>query len=83
MNIEKINKILENLPFNPDLTYYSQEEDGKDEEIFYKIYSIKGEEDIFLKIKYMNDSYGENDMIRGLQFVKPIEKIITSFEPLK
>ena len=38
--------------------------------------------DIFVKLTIEVDSYGENEYIKGIQFVKPIIKTITDFESI-
>jgi len=53
-----------------------------DEEIFFNIYKVK-EEDLYIKVEHYTDSYGNGDMVRGVQFVSPIEKTVQVFEPLK
>ena len=57
---------------------YGEGEQGFEGQTF-EIYQY-GE--IFIKLDIRSDSYGDNEHIAGLQFVKPIVKSVESFEPL-
>ncbi len=37
-------------------------------------------DDVFVKIRIKTDSYGENESIVGIQFVKPVVKSVTDYE---
>lgn len=50
---------------------------------YYMIYKVKSVDDLYLKIEFRTDSYGENDSIVGCQFVVPKEQKITVFESIK
>ena len=50
---------------------------------YFNIYKIKSETDLFLKVEYNTDSYGSNDSIVGVQFVKPKEVKVTDYESIK
>lgn len=39
-------------------------------------------EDIFIKFHVQMDSYGENEMITGIEFVKPKTQTVTNYESL-
>ncbi len=47
----------------------------------YEIYNtpIDG---VYVKLKIETDSYGDDERVTGIQFVKPVKKEITDFEPL-
>jgi len=46
--------------------------------IFHEIYPWDGE--VFLKLTFNTDSYGDNEFVNGIQFVKPVQKMVSSFE---
>lgn len=46
----------------------------------YEIYEYKG---MFIKLDVRTDSYGDNEFVRGVQFVEPIEKTVLVYEPIK
>lgn len=93
MDYKKLNKILKNLQ-NPirDLEFIQTGEirngipDGMEgmqgeENSFYKIYRVKGE-DLIISVEYYTDSYGDGEYIRGIQFVKEAEKTVKAYNPL-
>lgn len=98
MRLEKLNKLLENfnnIENNSLLKFISRENvhmgvsdssysDGVqgEEDNYYKIFKIDGESE-FLRVEYYTDSYGDNEAVRGVSFVSPVEKVINSFEPVK
>lgn len=56
--------------------------DGRQGEtnIYHEIYPwVDG---MFIRLTINTDSYGSNEFINGVTFVKPIAKTVTSFEPL-
>lgn len=90
MDYKKLNNLLKNLQ-NVDskllkfverqTEYEITDEDGEQgaEGVYYNIYEIIGEKDLYLKVEFYTDSYGYNDAPRGVQFVKPVEKKITAY----
>lgn len=50
------------------------------EDIYAKVYKIKSEDNLFLKIEYFTDSYGDNESVRSVKFVIPSTKTIQVFE---
>lgn len=46
----------------------------------YEIYDAKLEDNYFVKISYITDSYGNHEEIAGISFVKGEEKKITVYE---
>lgn len=46
-----------------------------------KVYDL-GQENLFLKIVAKTDSYGYNEHLTSIQFVKPVIKQITDFEQI-
>lgn len=95
MELEKLNKILSNLqsPNSKELEFvekvlghqgvssnsYGEGVEGE-EDVYYNIYKIKEEENLFLKVEFYTDSYGSNDAPRGVQFVRGVKKQITVYE---
>lgn len=85
MDYKLLNKLLANL-HHPDTTVlrfverrsvHEGIEDGQSEQDEYnsyiRVYEIIGEADLFLMIEWRTDSYGDNDFIYSIQFVKPKE----------
>jgi hypothetical protein len=48
--------------------------------IYHEVYPFDSE--VFIKLTINTDSYGYNEFINGVQFVKPIQKTVTSFESI-
>ena len=69
-NIETVRKV------NGD--YSSQGETG----LSYEVYKtpIDG---VYIKLEIITDSYGDDEIINGIEFVKPIQKTVTIFETIK
>jgi hypothetical protein len=98
-SLEKLNRILTNLHYpSEDVLEYVQKDEihmgvsgssyGDDgvqgeSDNYAKIYKIVGEDDLYLKVEFETDSYGSNDGVVGVQFVRPIKKTIIGFEPVK
>lgn len=94
MELQLLNKILKNLQ-NPDpkiLTFiekrvvkdlskmYDGEGHQGESSEYYKYYKANGEDNLFIEFEFGTDSYGDNEYVAGLQFVKPKAKIVTIFE---
>ena len=47
-----------------------------------KIYEIIAQPGIFVKITYSTDSYGDNSMPTGVQFVQPAKQLVTVYESI-
>lgn len=47
---------------------------------WYEVYPFDGE--IFIKFHIQMDSYGENETIKGIEFVKAKQQVITNFETI-
>lgn len=87
--LAKLNPLLKDLELlrrknNAEVTLVVKKiEDGNDiqgvEGESYEIYKVA---DIYVKIKISTDSYGDNERITGLEFVKPIVKQVTDFESI-
>lgn len=87
MDYKQLNDLLGDLQ-NLRNTKYEQrivehEIDGEgsqgDEGLSYEVYKVPFEEGLFLKLKITTDSYGDNESIAGVEFVKPIEKKILQY----
>ena len=94
MELEKLNKILGKLKNNPNLQFVArqnihlgvsessyQEGVQGEEDRYYEIYKIL-EEDLFVRIEFFTDSYGESPSITGINFVKKQTKTIETYEVL-
>jgi len=92
MDYKKLNKLLEDLQqfrhtnssklveritiSEVDKEYGSQ----GDTSVYHEVYPFDGE--MFIRLTINTDSYGYNEFINGIQFVKPIQKTVTMFETL-
>jgi len=47
-----------------------------------EVYQSKLYPSIYVKFELRTDSYGDNEHVIGVQFVKPIIKEVTDFEPI-
>ena len=90
MDYKKLNKMLEDLQqfrhtnssklveritiSEVDKEYGSQ----GDTSVYHEVYPFDGE--MFIRLTINTDSYGYNEFINGIQFVKPIQKTVTMFE---
>lgn len=97
-NLREINELLgnlRNLRHNPKLKFIEKVDvntsisddsygDGRmgEEDTYYEIYEIVGENDLFLKVNWYTDSYGGNEAIEGIEFVKPKETRVTDYEKI-
>ncbi len=48
----------------------------------HEIYEMPGTDDAFIKFIFVTDSYGSNEYLSGIQFVKPATKTITTYETI-
>lgn len=87
MNLEKLNKLFEDLDnlngaklisTNQSDDYYEEKNQGS-VGLKVEIYNI-GEPDIFLKVVKNTDSYGSEERVTSLQFVGQKEKLVTVYE---
>jgi len=92
MDYNRLNKLLEDLQVfrhtnrtklveritlkEVDKDYGSQ----GDTSVYHEVYPFDGE--MFIRLTINTDSYGYNEFINGIQFVKPIQKTVTMFETL-
>lgn len=91
MELKQINKLLSNLT-NPDRTLCAfiekrtvkeiEDEDGEqgEEGNFFMYYKILSEENLYMEVEYYTDSYGDNESVRKVQFVKSSPKTVIVFE---
>jgi hypothetical protein len=91
MDYSKVNKMLDNLlalrnqkPYQKDVLKEIKNPDGEqgEEGLTYEFYEVKGEENLFIRLTITTDSYGDNESIQGVQFVRPKEKTVTVFETI-
>ena len=88
MDYQKLNKIIQNLP-NIRYEYRSKQlhttkgdDVGYGEETYNweEVYDVGLEKGMFLKLKVETDSYGDNEFIRGVEFVRGKEKTVIVYE---
>ena len=98
MDYKLLNEILKdlhvyNLKNNKELTLISEGKthdggvnDGEGNQGEYdeyqKVFRVNKLEDIYIKFTIRTDSYGDNEYIYSIQFVKPTVKTIQLFEPI-
>lgn len=97
ISITKLNKILKDLmnirnsgkrierTVIKDLNdeHYGGEGSQGDSNEIYEVYPIEGETGLFIKLEIGSDSYGDNEFVAGIEIVRPVEKLVTLFEPIK
>ena len=90
MDYKKINEILSDLsglrnrskPVHREVVnevngdYSSQGEAGES----YEVYDVGLNEGMFIKLKISTDSYGDNESIDGIEFVKAKQKTVQVYE---
>lgn len=87
MNLTKINEVLKDLkqlryrgkPVEVEVVKEIRDEEQGEEGLSYEIYNLDTD-DLYVKLKINTDSYGDNESITGLEFVKPKEVIVTKFQ---
>jgi len=57
------------------------EGDQGEEGLKYEVYHIPKTE-FYIRLEIRTDSYGDNQSVTGIQFVKPTEKIVKVFESI-
>jgi hypothetical protein len=90
MELERINEILSKIDNigsvkgikrishdEPEDYYEEKYQGGESSQV--SIYDI-GEESIFLKVVRNTDSYGDNERVTSIQFVKPVRKEVIVYE---
>ena len=89
MNYKQLNEVFKSLrniklkkvSTNQSDNFYSEKNQG-DEGVRIDVYEL-GFDVLYLKVTTISDSYGDNESIDSIQFVKPIVKQVTDFEPVK
>lgn len=72
------NKVGEEVVKKIDTNHPEQDEEG----LSYEIYSLPFDKEHFLRLTITTNSYGEDEQITGIEFVKPTKKTVTSYEPV-
>ena len=72
-------KMIERITIHEMDNSYGEGSQGESN-IYHEIYSWDSE--MFIRLTINTDSYGSNEFINGIAFVKPIQKTISSFEPI-
>lgn len=92
MEFQKLNSLLKDLRslrvkrnlVSTEVIHSIEDEGHQGEEgVSFEVYKIEGVDDIYMKLKIVTDSYGDNDSVAGIEFVQPIQKTITGYEPIK
>jgi hypothetical protein len=96
MELKLINEVLADLSYpqgikgvslldkvntkeRPDMQGGEPLQGGYDE--YYKVFKLPVE-GVFLKLTYRTDSYGDNDSLHSIQFVKETQKKVTIYEAI-
>lgn len=58
--------------------------DGEQNEsgLSFEVYPFPGIENLYVKLRITTDSYGDNEAVTGIEFVKPTEKVVTVYEKI-
>ena len=86
MDLTIINKMLGDLEslrhsYKPVETIVDSSYGQGEEGVKHEVYSVE-DSDVLLRITTTVNSYGNNERITGVQFVKPATKLINSYEPI-
>lgn len=65
-----------------DNSYYSDGVQGESDQ-YVKIFKLKSDNEIYVAFEYETDSYGDNERVTSIQFVKPANKTVINYEPIK
>ncbi len=88
MDVVKLNKVLKDLKnielkrvstFESD--NFDREKNQGEEGERIDIYDL-GEDDLFLQVITSSNSYGDEEGVKSIQFVKPITKTVKGYEPV-
>ena len=88
MDLKKINELLSDLTNIDDrkLQFVERSKHAwnstEEDEQFFKVFRIVEEENLYLKLHYYTDSYGGGRYLKGVEFVRPVEKKVISFEKI-
>lgn len=92
MEIKQINEILKNVFNYPSSkgytkvldekpsTYHEEKYQGT-EDTRIEIWDLH-QDNLLVKLDYTTDSYGDNERLTNIQFVKPITKSVTDYESI-
>ena len=90
MNYQLLNKYLKNFNYLRNgntlikkqiIRDISREGSQGDSNLSYEIYKLP-ETEVYIKLEINSDSYGDNEFVAGVEFVKPVEKVVTRFETI-
>lgn len=92
MNVEKLNEVLSdlegfrnsNVAVHTDVANEIDNSYGEgiqgEEGLSFEVFETDGLDGYFVKLEIRTDSYGDNERISGVQFVKPKEKTVVVYE---
>lgn len=63
-------------------SYYSGEGVQGESDEYFDIYKIKSEKNLYIRVKTETDSYGDNEMPSGIEFVQATDKTVTEFKSI-
>ena len=89
LNLKELNEIVNdfrklrnNRSVYPRVEHISlnKEDYSGSQVVAYEVYKLS--DDLFVKLSIQRDSYGDNESVAGIQFVKPTTKTVTNYEPI-
>lgn len=87
MNFKQLNEVLKDIPALRSKRVertVEHEVDGEsqgDEGVAYEVCPLPYD-GLYVRLRITTDSYGDNESVSGIEFVQPIEKQITRYEPV-
>lgn len=83
MNWEQLNEVLKDLNSlrngRTSATKVASQSDGDDyQPTTEEVYKLSDE--VYIKVTVQTDSYGDNELIKGIEFVQPKQTLVTEFE---
>lgn len=83
IEISRLNQLFDNLlNFSTIGEVVAESESDPNDYETVNTYILKTSEGLYLRIKKLLDSYGENERIMSIEFVEPKVKMITDFETI-
>lgn len=86
LNFSELNKILsslESLRVRKNLVTSDEPKNNRsDSESWDEVYSLDDYKDLYVKLSITENSYGTEEFISGVQFVKPTVQTVQSFETI-
>ena len=88
MDYKKLNNVLKNLDNLKKVATFVEKvaiKEGKEGEEgeYWSIWKLNEDlEGTFLRVRYFTDSYGDNETLKGVEFVEQVEKKVLQWEEI-